>query len=486
MNNAVTIKELKNVIALRDLPDEQLEWILAHSEYQETEDGVLLYKTGDPIDNMLLMLEGKIDYYMNVKGKLVYYFSFENNEATGGVTGLLPYSRLRETHGNMYAVGKIKILKLHKKYFPELERINSDFVQRLISYMTERARIFATLQIQKEKVSALGKLAAGIAHELNNPAAAINRISEELNKRLKLNIKHTEELLKHNISPELINRIRESALIKESKHLHKVKMTPLEQMQKEDELYDWLSEKGCDDPGEIATTFTEAGFSIDELESIQSNTGNEGFREMLNWLENLFSSELIIKDLEDASDRITTLVGAIKSHVHLDRSGTLYYTNIHKDIEDTLILLGYKIRDKNIQVIKNFCDDMTDVEAYSGELNQVWTNIIDNAIYAVSESGKIEIETSCNKKDITIKITDNGTGIPKDILSMIFDPFFTTKKMGEGTGIGLDIVQNVIKRHNGEIKVNSIPGKTEFIICVPVNQQLNEVKKDETPIHYNN
>jgi len=154
----------------------------------------------------------------------------------------------------------------------------------------------------------------------------------------------------------------------------------------------------------------------------------------------------------------------------MDLSGEIYRTDIHKDLEDTLILLGYKIRDKNISIKKIFCDDMPEVEVYVGELNQVWTNIIDNAIFAVPKNGEIEIATECDKKNVTVRIADNGTGIPKEIISRVFDPFFTTKKVGEGTGIGLDIVRNVITRHKGEVKVNSKPGKTEFIISVPVSQ----------------
>ena len=486
MEQSVTIEELKKVIALRDLSDEHLEWILAHSEYDEYEDGEIIYKTGSVMDIMSIILEGKIYFYMNVKGKLVFYISFENNELCGGVTGLLPYSRMQTTPGTSYAVGKVRVLKLHKKYFHELEELNPDFIQRLIGYMTERARVFATTQMQEEKVSALGKLAAGIAHELNNPASAIDRISEDLGQRLELNFKLTEELLKHNISPGLIRNIREIALNKRNNYSAKSKITPLQRIQEEDELNDWLRERGFTDYNEIAETFTDAGFTINDLKMINKDTGNEAFQNILKWLENLLSSERIIKDIENASERISLLVGAIKSHVHMDRAGGLYYTDIHKDIENTLILLGYKIRDKNIQVKKIFCEDLPKTEVYIGELNQVWTNVIDNAIYAVPQNGEILIETSCDKKDVSVKITDNGPGIPKEILSRIFDPFFTTKKVGEGSGIGLDIVQNVIKKHKGEVKVDSIKGKTEFTISFPISQKLNTKVKDETPIHYNN
>jgi signal transduction histidine kinase len=176
----------------------------------------------------------------------------------------------------------------------------------------------------------------------------------------------------------------------------------------------------------------------------------------------------LIKDLGEASSRISNLVGAIKSHVHMDRTNELQLTNIHNDIDNTLTLLGYKLREKNITVNKTYCNDLVDIPAYVGELNQVWTNIIDNAIYAIDKNGELTIETSCNSKNVKVKIIDNGSGIPKEIMSRIFDPFFTTKKVGQGTGIGLDIVNRIIKRHNGEIKVYSEPGRTEFDVCIPV------------------
>ncbi len=477
MNGNATKEELKKIIAFKNLPDEHLEWILARTEFEEYTDGEVIHSTGDLIEVMWILLQGKVNYYMNIKGRLVYYFTFENNELSGGVGGLLPYSRLRNAHGNSYAVGNVRMLRFHKKYFHELEQLNPDFTQRLIGYMTERARFFATTQMQQEKVSALGKLAAGIAHEMNNPAAAIDRISEELDRRLKLNFELTEELLKYNISPQSIRDIRETALKKRSNVSPENKITPLQGIQKEDELKDWLYEKGLKGIDELAETFIEAGLSTGDLETINKNSGSEAFQNILDWLENLLSSERLIKDLEDASNRISMLVGAIKSHVHMDKSGDLYRTDIHKDIEDTLILLGYKIRDKNITVKKIFCDDLAGVEVYVGELNQVWTNIIDNAIYAVPNSGEIMIETECDKKYITVHIADNGPGIPREILSQIFDPFFTTKKVGEGTGIGLDIVKNVINHHNGEVKVNSVPGKTEFIIYLPVSQNLSKEEK---------
>jgi signal transduction histidine kinase len=462
----ITIDELKKVLALNGLPDEHLHWIMDHSEPFEYEEGDIVAKTGEPAEWMFFLPEGKIDYYMNVNGKLVYYLTFTNDSDTGGVTGLLPYSRMKVYSGNSIVVERIRGLKMHKKYFQELEKLNPDFIQKLIGYMTERARFFATSQMQREKVSALGNLAAGIAHELNNPASAITRISYELANRLFLNIELTEKMIRQNIDADHIKYLRDK--IESKDNSSKKKLSASQRIDKEDELMNWLEEKHLPADQQVVDTFTDVGFSGEDLEMLAGNVPNEDLVQILLWIENLLSSQRIIKDLGEASTRISNLVGAIKSHVHMDRTNEKQPTNIHKDIENTLTLLGYKLREKNISVKKSFCDDLAEVHAYVGELNQVWTNIIDNAIYAMNQGGELIIESTCDKKDVNVKIIDNGVGIPTEIISRVFDPFFTTKKVGEGTGIGLDLVQRIIKHHNGDIKVHSKPGRTEFLICIPI------------------
>ena len=463
----VTIEELKKVIAVSDLPEDHLKWIIAHSEGFEFEDGEIVAKTGDTADWMFFIIEGRVDYYRNMNGKLVYYHHFMNDNESGGVTGLLPYSRMKVYSGNTIVSGKLRGLRLHKNYFQELEKLNPDFIQKLISYMTERARSFATTQMQMEKVSALGNLAAGIAHELNNPASAINRISYDLSNRLFLNIELTENMIRQGINADNIKYLRDKIELKDKEP--KQKVTALQRMNEEDELMNWLEEKGLPTDQEVVDTFTEAGFTGKELEDLSENVPKAELIQILLWIENLLSSQRIIKDLSEASTRISTLVGAIKSHVHMDRTNEKQPTDIHKDIDNTITLLGHKIREKNITLKKSYCENLVSIQAYIGELNQVWTNIIDNAIYAVPQDGEVLIETTCDKKNVNVKIIDNGAGIPPEIQSRIFDPFFTTKKVGEGTGIGLDIVQRIIKRHDGEIKVHSKPGRTEFLISMPIS-----------------
>jgi signal transduction histidine kinase len=465
--------DLKHILALAELPEEHLQWIINHSEYHEYQDGDLLAKYGEPADIMWLALEGKVAFYMYINGRQVYYFTFENNHVTGGVGGLMPYSRMKTYPGYSYALGELKILKMHKQHFPELEQLNPDFIQKLIGYMTERARIFATTQLQHEKVNALGNLAAGIAHEMNNPAAAIRGISDELDKRLGRNYELTKNLLAANLSAEHIENIH-TMVSRKDDALADLKRSAVERMEIEDELTDWLEEKGITNR-EMAESFAEHGFCVDDLADLHAGLDKEAFSRVIPWMENLMTSKKIIKDLADASSRISNLVTSIKSHVHMDRTNDLQLTNLHKDIENTLTLLGFKIREKSIDIRKEFSPDLPEIPAYVSELNQVWTNLIDNAIFALDKNGTISIVTTHDEKNVTVSIIDNGPGIPHNIISRVFEPFFTTKKVGEGTGIGLDLVNRIVKNHNGEIKLNSEPGRTEFSICLPIIQHEHSI-----------
>ena len=467
---SASIEDLKNVIALSDLPDEHLQWLIDHSEYREYTDGDIVGKYGQEAEVMWISWEGKVAFYMYLNGRQVYYFTFENNHLTGGVGGLLPYSRMKTYPGYSYAVGEVKSIRLHKKYFHELELLNPEFIQRLIGYMTTRARAFATTQLQYEKVNALGNLAAGIAHELNNPAAAISGISNELTNRLSRNYDLTQKLLQCNITPAHIQNIHELVDRKANEQSQIPKTTAMQRMEREDEMAEWLEANGITQR-EAAETFAAFGLSTPELEIVRDDLGTKAFTLVAPWLENIISSQKIINDLAHASDRISGLVGSIKSHVHMDRTKDLQPTDIHNDIENTVTLLGFKLREKNIEVIKKFCDGLPQVPAFVGELNQVWTNLIDNAIFAVEKNGTITIESKCDNKNVTVCIMDNGTGIPPDIISRIFEPFFTTKKMGDGNGIGLDIVNRIIKGHDGTITVDSRPGRTEFSVCLPLVQK---------------
>ncbi len=474
MQPAITIADLGRVVALRDMPPDHLQWLLEHGEYHEFEDGAVLTKTGVPIDHLWFIIEGKGNFYLDVNGRLVHYFTFENNDKTGGTGGLLPYSRMKVSPGFTIMAGNGRMLLLHKQYFSELEKLNPELIQRLIGYMTERARAFATFRMQQEKVNALGKLSAGIAHELNNPAAAISSITSELNNRLLLNYDLTKKLLERQIAPGEIESLRNKVMDYNREAVTRPALTAFQKLEREDEMREWMESNGFEECRKQSETFTEAGWSVADLGNICNNVGPEAICDVLRWLENLLTSGWLLRDLGDASARISDLVRAIKSHVHMDRTMDKVPTNVHTGIDNTLTLLGYKLRDKNISVKKLFADQLPEVEAFVGELNQVWSNIIDNAIYALPLNGTIGIETSCQNGQLEVKISDNGAGIPEEAQAHIFEPYFTTKNMGEGSGIGLDTVDRIIKNHNGSISFSSVPGHTEFIISLPVMQPREE------------
>jgi len=470
----VTINELRSVIALSDLPEEHLRWLLEHGTYAEYPDEHVMVRSGEPIENMWLLIEGRIRFHFEVKGGSTFEYIFANEPITGGVGGVMPYSRLKTSPGMGVASGHVRAVLLHKKHFKELESLNPAFIQKLIAYMTDRARAFATRQMQEEKVSALGKLAAGIAHEINNPASAISRFTDELVRRLMLNYELTEKLLEIGVNSKFIGTLR--AMI-ESRNEAPDKPRTLsmrERIEKEDEITAWLEENGFSDYFHVSETFADQGISREDFESIRSSFGDKAFGPVLLWLENLVSSQRTIRDLAEAARRISRLVGAIKSHVHMDRTGGVQPTELHQDIENTLTLLGHKMRNKNITVVRDFDESIRTMDAYVSELNQVWTNLIDNAIDALPKNGTITVRTKVNARDVHVTVCDDGPGIPKDIQSRIFDPFFTTKKVGEGTGIGLDLVKRIIAHHHGEIRVFSEPGHTEFFICLPMKQPVPE------------
>lgn len=470
----ITPEDLRTVIALRDLPDEHLLWIIDHSEYREYADGDLVGRYGEPAEIMWFSLQGKVVFYMYINGRQVYYFTFENNDITGGVGGMMPYSRMKNYPGNSYASGELKLLRMHKKHFAALEALNPGFIQRLIGYMTERAKAFATTHLQHEKVNALGLLAAGIAHEMNNPAAAIQEISDELGKRLNRNYELTAQLLQGNITQEQLQSVRAMVEEKERSQLQQ-HPNMLQRLENEDRMAEWLEEHGIRERA-MAETFAESGFSIEEMSSILNQTGAKSFAKLAPWLENLTSSRKMINDLANASARISQLVTSVKSHVHMDRTNELQLTHIHDDIENTLTLLGFKLREKNITVVRNYCIDMPDVPAYVSDLNQVWTNLIDNAIFVLDKDGSITIETSKGDKHVGVAIIDNGPGISPENQSRIFEPFFTTKKIGEGSGIGLDMVNRIIKKHGGTVSLVSEPGRTVFLVRLPLTQQAFPIK----------
>ena len=449
----------------RDLPLDTKQWLLDSSTLACFEVGDAVFKRGDSIDEMRLILKGKFQVRFQQKDGWRDMGSFTE----GTITGLLPYSRLQSATGSAIATQPSAVLNLHKEHFPELIRNHQELTEVLVHNMTSRVREFTKSQQQNEKLMALGKLSAGLAHELNNPASAIVRSSQLLKKHLATvpdKFKAVMEIEASKREVDLVNDLIFTKIQEEPRSLSLMEKTEME-----DEIVDFLEEKGYEEAFENAELFVEYGFELSDFEKLADELDEKDYPSVIGWVGQVLATEKMVDEIEKASSRISDLVKSIKSYTHMDRSQEKELVDAAKGIEDTLNILNHKIKRKGIQKEINTEPDLPKIKVLPSELNQVWMNLLDNAIDAMEENeGKLKIDIKKENEFLRVDITDNGSGIEDDILSKIFDPFFTTKKVGEGTGLGLDVTKRVIDNHKGSIKVKSKKGETTFEVCIPYDE----------------
>ncbi|WP_345955869.1 ATP-binding protein [Mucilaginibacter sp. PAMB04168] len=462
----VTIPWLKSIEALNPVPDEQLQWLIDNSDHQELNEGDYIFKRDMPLDGTIFIVAGRIRIYLMRNGVRSELVSMHERQ----VTGFLPYSRAKVAIGDGIAVETTQIMMLPREKCPELIRDFYELTQALVSLMSDRVRDSTAIIQQNEKMMALGKLSAGLAHELNNPASSIVRNAALLKQHLKAQPQLFAKLLAVNLDADKVAAVKaEMTRILDSKKDDR--LTLRERSRLEGELLDWFEEHEIDDSDEMAENFVEQGFNSADLDAIYRHVTPEAAAPVFRWINDNLLSEKMVADIHHASERIADLITSIKTFTHMDRGQDRQYATVDTGIRNTLNMLGHKIRANNITVVQEYDPELPLVKMLVGELNQVWTNLIDNAIDAMSANSKgtLSIHTRKDREFAEIIIADDGPGIAGDIRSRIFDPFFTTKEMGKGTGMGLEVVQRIIKQqHQGSVKVNSEPGKTEFIVCIPI------------------
>lgn len=462
----IKAKDLQLIEALSLVPEEQLAWFIAESKAQEYQEGEFLFKPEDSLWGTHII----------IRGKLEIYFLRQQNKVTiaelpaGSITGILPFSRAQFASGYGVCLENTLILSFPQEKIKDLIHYHYELTQSLVHVMTSRVRDFTAMQQQNEKMMALGKLSAGLAHELNNPAAAIVRGSSSLKSHLQLTPDRFKRVLSIKMTPEAVDiinkKITNAIAISERPTL-----TMMQRTAKEEELEDWLFDYGIKDGVDIAENFVEFGLTIDDLEQFKTEIREEDLEAVFLWINSNFVTERMVADIQESSKRIADLVGSVKTFTHMDGGGDKQFTNIHTGIRNTLVMLNHKIKKANIKVVEHFNEQIPLVKVMVGELNQVWTNLIDNATDVLDgvADATLTIATQLEKGFIKVNIIDNGPGIPPDVKSKIFDPFFTTKEIGKGTGLGLDVVTRIVKQHNGSIKVDSVKGKTNFEVCFPAN-----------------
>lgn len=459
-------EDLRIFEEFKDLPQKSLNWLLENGTCRVLDVGDHFFRSGEPMDEMHLVHSGTYVARLEQHGQFREIGRFTR----GDITGVLPYSRAVKATAGSVAIEAGKIISIHRDKFPELINEHHELTTTLVHIMTTRVREFTRNVQQNEKLMALGKLSAGLSHELNNPASAVVRSSAELKKQLGAAPDKFKRVMLIRITPEQVDAVNDILFKRLEAGMH-TDLSMMEKSEIEDELADWLEDHGLEDGYEAADSLADFGFSIEDLEEINRHLREEDLPPVVNWLDNVLSTEKLVGEIDDAAKRISDLVKSVKGYTHMDEAPDRRRLSVKEGISSTLTMLNHKLKKKQVDVKLDFNADLPEINGFAGELNQVWTNLIDNAIDAVTDNGELLIKGEKDREFVVLKFIDNGSGIPQEIQSKIFDPFFTTKSMNEGTGLGLDIVHRIVRKHNGDIKVKSEPGHTEFQVCLPVEGQ---------------
>jgi signal transduction histidine kinase len=461
--NAELVKEFRNIPILADLSEEELGWLADHAEIATAETGEVVIRENDPADSMIIYLEGETDGRRESLGPDSPVYTAR----AGQITGMLPFSRLTNYTITARAISRLRVARISKTLFPEMLNRIPALGPRLVGILSDRVREVTKQDLAREKLASLGKLSAGLAHELNNPAAAAARAANTLRSIFDKREQASLEIDQENLPPEARATLRMiEAKAREMQTQAKPK-NALELNDAQQELQSWLEGHGVDDGWEVAPVLAEADVRVEHLERLAQKFSPAVMGPAIRRFGATLEISRLLTDIEHSSCRISELVKAIKEYSFMDEAPR-QEVDIAKGIESTLIMLNHKLK-HGITVVRNFDPELPRISSYGSELNQVWTNLIDNAADAMKGQGELRIRTMREGDDVLVEFVDNGTGIPPEIQTKIFDPFFTTKPMGEGTGLGLDTVYRIVRKHRGNVSVVSRPRYTCFRVRLPIH-----------------
>ena len=451
--------ELRRVSAFADLPDDQILWFLSNSQEFPVAAGETYVRQGDPADWMFVILEGQFQWRGEFGGDAVIY-----SQKPGDVTGVLPFSRMKQFTVTGRAVTDGRVLRFPASLFPELVQKMPELTTRLVGMMSDRIRETTRLEQQRDRLASLGKLSAGLAHELNNPASAAKRATSQLRDILKKIKSASLELGRRDLTTT-----QKAEIEKLEASFTQPDVIPPDALtisDLEDQIDSLLRSHGQNDLWQLAADLARRNIKPEVLESLFANLDGDTARAALVRIAASAEVAGLLNEIESSTSRISDLVGAIKEYTHMDQA-PVQNVDIVKSLETTLTILNYKLK-QGVAVQRDYLRVPLLVNSFGSELNQVWTNIIDNAIDAMHGKGELRIRTFRDDGCAVVEIGDNGPGIPQELQPHIFEPFFTTKGVGEGTGLGLDTVQRIVKKHQGSIQVTSKPGDTRFQVWLPL------------------
>jgi signal transduction histidine kinase len=452
--------ELRRVTEFADLPDDQLDWFISQAQEMNLKAGEVYSRQGDPADAMFVILEGHLQGRGELGGE-VFVFDLE----PGDVTGILPFSRMKTFTVGGRAETDSRALRFSASLFPELIQKMPVLTQRLVGLMSDRIREVTRLEQQQDRLASLGKLSAGLAHELNNPASAAKRAASQLRHMLKKIKDASVDLGKRDLTPA--QKLEIEKLEASFTQSDVVPPDPLTMSDLEEQIDSLLRSHGQADLWMLAAGLARRNIKPEVVESLFANLDSGTARAALVRISASVEIASLVHEIESSTSRISDLVGAIKEYTHMDQA-PVQNVDVVKSLETTLTILNHKLK-QGVEVKRDYQPLPLLVNSFGSELNQVWTNIIDNAIDAMHGKGELHIRTYRDSDCVVVEIGDNGPGIPEEVQPHIFEPFFTTKGVGEGTGLGLDTVQRIVKKHRGSIQVSSKPGETRFQIWLPLS-----------------
>jgi signal transduction histidine kinase len=451
--------ELRRVPEFADLPEDQIDWFLSQSQELHYKAGDTYLRQGTPADSMFVILEGQLEIHGDLNGETVTFAMKE-----GDITGVLPFSRMTQFKVNGRAVTDSRVLRFPAALFPDLVQKMPELAKRLVGLMSDRIRETTRIEQQRDRLAGLGKLSAGLAHELNNPASAAKRATSQLRDVLKKIKSASLELGRRDLTSVQraeIEKLETSFTQSDGPPPDALTVSDLE-----DQVDSLLRSHGQDDLWQLAADLARRNIRPEALESLFAALDAGTARAALVRIAASVEIAGLLNEIESSVARISDLVGAIKQYTYMDQAA-VQNVDIVKSLETTLTILNHKLK-RGVTVVRDYERIPLLVNSFGSELNQVWTNIIDNAIDAMGGQGQLRIRTYRSDDCVVVEIGDNGPGISPEVEPHIFEPFFTTKGVGEGTGLGLDTVQRIVKKHRGNIQVTSEPGDTRFQIWLPL------------------
>ena len=463
------VNELRTLFLFEKLTDDQLQWLCERGHVEIFQPGYI-YHEGDTATCFYVLLSGTVAMSRKVGADDLEIGRTEQVGVYAGAWAAYLGEQIQQTYANSFrAITESRFYVISAETFSELMHawfpMAVHLLEGLVIGNQTRQRVIA----DRERLLALGSLSAGLTHELNNPAAAAVRATSTLRERV-AGMRHKLALIAGGAyerkSLETLIKLQEGAV----EHVAKAKaqaLTPLEASDREDQLADWFDDHNINGGYEIAPTFVQSGITIAWLDELTENVGSDILEGAVRWLNYTLETELLMDEIEDSTTRISTLVTAVKQYSQMDRA-PFQVVDIHELLDSTLVMLSRKIA-ADVRVVKDYDRSLPDVPVYAAELNQVWTNLIDNALQAMDGHGTLRIRTAQVNDSLEVEIGDTGPGVPDDIRPRIFEPFFTTKPVGEGTGLGLDISWRIVtEKHHGDISVQSVPGDTRFTVRLPL------------------